>query len=78
MRKFLGFFIVTVFLFGTGGISNAVEIEDIAFSGCISEICTPQISVTANDPLGGNLDYAWKILNDDDGLIIGSGANVLI
>ena len=76
MRKFLVLFIGTVFFLGTGGISNAVEIESITFSECISELCTSPISVTANDPEGGNLEYNWTVLNGDASMIIGSGADV--
>jgi hypothetical protein len=76
MRKFLVLFIGTVFFLGTGGISNAVEIESITFSECISELCTSPISVTANDPEGGNLEYTWTVLNGDASMIIGSGADV--
>ena len=76
MRRFLGFLISAALLFGAGGVSNAVVIENISLDGCISELCISQISVTANDPAGGNLAYAWEILNDDAGLIIGSGADV--
>ena len=77
MRKFIGFFLAAALFFGTKGISNAIEIENVTFNGCVSEFCTPQISVTANDPEGGNLFYTWEILNGDAGVIIGSGADVV-
>jgi len=49
-------------------------IEDIIFDECISELETSDISVTANDPSGGNLTYVWEAL--DGGDIIGSGVAV--
>jgi len=49
-------------------------IDDIAFEGCISELCTGGISVTAHDPEGGTLTYAYTPLNG--GAIDGSGTDV--
>jgi hypothetical protein len=49
-------------------------IEDISFDGCISELCTSDISVVATDPCGGNLTYTWTALNG--GSIVGSGRAV--
>ena len=49
-------------------------IENIQFDEYISELETSNISVTANDPSGGNLTYVWEAL--DGGDIIGSGENV--
>ena len=49
-------------------------IDDIDFDGCISELCRSAVSVTAHDPAGGTLTYAYTPLNDGD--IDGSGADV--
>jgi len=50
-------------------------IQDIDFDGCISELETSDITVTANDPSGGNLSYVWEAL--DGGSISGEGAVVI-
>lgn len=49
-------------------------IDDIVFDGCISELCTSTVAVTATDPAGGNLAYVWTA--EDGGAIIGSGDTV--
>jgi agmatine deiminase len=49
-------------------------IDSIAFDGCISELCTSAISVSAYDPEAGDLTYTWEAL--DGGTIIGEGADV--
>jgi hypothetical protein len=54
--------------------TDVCEIDDIAFDGCISELCTSGISVTATDPAGGNLTYTYN--TPDGGNIIGEGADV--
>ena len=50
-------------------------IDDISFVKCLSELCQSPITVTAHDPEGGTLSYAWEALNG--GSIIGLGASVL-
>lgn len=50
-------------------------IDNISFVQCLSELCRSPITVTAHDPEGGTLSYAWAALNG--GSIIGSGASVL-
>ena len=42
--------------------------------GCISELCESTIEVTATDPAGGTLSYAWTAL--DGGSIVGAGDTV--
>lgn len=49
-------------------------IENIDFEECISELDTSDITVTANDPSGGDLTYVWETL--DGGSISGEGATV--
>ena len=49
------------------------EIDNISFQGCLSELCTTPISVTAHDPEGGSLSYTWI---KNGGNIIGSGSSV--
>jgi len=49
-------------------------IDTINIDECISELSTSAISVSASDPSGGNLTYAWEAL--DGGDIIGSDENV--
>jgi len=53
---------------------NTPTIGDITFDACISELCASEISVTAQDPAGGNLTYEWQTLNG--GAISGSGPDV--
>lgn len=50
-------------------------IDAIDFEGCISELCTAAISVTAHDPAGGTLTNSYNPLNG--GAIEGSGADVV-
>jgi YD repeat-containing protein len=54
--------------------SDLPVIEDIYFDDCISELCKSEISVSAYDPMGGDLTYSWNAL--DGGEIIGTGAAV--
>jgi len=56
------------------GTAMAPNIAEISFDGCISELCTSQIGVTADDPAGGDLTYSWEAL--DGGSIIGEGDTV--
>jgi hypothetical protein len=49
-------------------------IDDIVFDGCISDLCESTIAVTAHDPAGGNLSYAWTA--EDGGTILGAGDTV--
>ena len=65
MAAYLDFFAIA---------EQAPVIEGISFRSCISELCTSAISVTANDPEGGDLTYDWEAL--DDGSISGSAADV--
>jgi hypothetical protein len=50
-------------------------IQNIAFKGCISELCTSSIQVVASDPYGGSQTYNYEPL--DGGTIIGSGSSVI-
>jgi len=56
------------------GTAMAPNIAGISFDGCISELCTSLISVTADDPAGGDLTYSWEAI--DGGSIIGAGETV--
>ena len=49
-------------------------IDSFNFDGCISELDTSSILVTATDPSGGNLSYKWEGLYNDS--IPGNGAEV--
>ena len=58
----------------TGGDDPPV-IENIDIDACISECPTcwySHIVVTSHDPAGGNLSYAWTVLNGGD--VFGAGA----
>ncbi len=62
----------TLAIYGTAAM--APTITDISFDGCISELCTSLIRVTADDPAGGDLTYSWEAM--DGGSIIGGGDTV--
>jgi hypothetical protein len=55
-------------------VCPAPIIQNMAFKGCISELCTSPIQVVASDPCGGSLTYNYEPL--DGGNIIGSGPSV--
>lgn len=60
------------------GVEDPPEIDSIDFNGCLSELCTTTISVTAEDPAGGPLTYDWTELNGPGGLISStSGSSVV-
>ena len=46
-------------------------IDDIAYSSCISELCTTILVASARAPGGGTLTYAWDEF--DDGTVDGTG-----
>ena len=53
---------------------NPPVIEHIAVDGCINELCEATIAVTATDPAGGALWFAWTAL--DGGSTVGVGDTV--
>jgi hypothetical protein len=59
---------------GLGYMEYDPVIDNISFYGCISELCTSAISVSAHDPEGGNLTYTWETLGG--GIIIGEDDSV--
>lgn len=73
-RNICGAFTESLWEFTTEGDYTPPVIDDIAADGCISELCTAAIRVTAHDPAGGTLTYVYTPLNG--GAIDGSGANM--
>ena len=57
------------------GETEAPVIDNIAFDGCISELCTTTLVASAQDPAGGVLTYAWDEF--DDGTVDGTGDSFL-
>jgi hypothetical protein len=56
------------------GEAGPPVIDAISYDSCIGEEGIARIEVTASDPAGGNLSYAWDAL--DGGTIIDSGSTV--
>ena len=58
------------------GPMDPPEIDVMVFDGCISERCKSTVAVTATDPAGGNLSYAWTAPDGGSIEIEGSGATI--